>query len=65
MAQRQTVVVGGVELVLPMLPNFIRSAQFEGHSWDVSTLTDEQIKELGEAWTLALIIHAAERRKGA
>lgn len=61
MEKRVTVVVGGVELVLPMLPNFVQSAQFKGASWDVATLTDVQIRELGAAWTEALIQHAASR----
>ncbi len=48
-----------MDVTVPMLPNFVfTSAGKVG----VEMLTDEALKQLGAAWTEALIRHAQERR---
>jgi hypothetical protein len=47
-------------LLLPTLPNFIRTETEEGV--DISTLTEEQLREIGKHWTDALVRKARERK---
>ncbi len=49
------------DLKLPQLPNFIRLG--DEQSIDVAALSDAQLHELGQAWTVALIAHAQSRRE--
>ena len=45
---------------LPTLPNILRTEGDE--AVDVSTLDREQLREIGHAWTEALVRHAEKRR---
>lgn len=48
------------KLVLPTLPNFIRTPIDE--CIDVGELTEDQIREVGAMWTDALVRKSRERR---
>ena len=47
-------------LRLPMLPNYLINEG--GQRVDVGNLTEEQLREIGDAWLKALILHAQKRR---
>lgn len=47
-------------LLLPRLPNFLRTEA--GDLVGVETLTEDQLREVGAAWTAALIQHSRDRR---
>jgi len=49
-------------LFLPTLPNFIRSDS-DDPMIPIEDLSQEQLTEIGKAWTDALLQHAKERRK--
>jgi hypothetical protein len=57
-----------IEIELPILPNFIRRKRksdkdFNAHSgWSIDEFTDEQLKEIGLAWTAALVALAQKKR---
>jgi len=51
-----------IEIKLPSIPNFIRYENKEG-CIDVGELTSEQLAEIGDKWTAALI-RKARKRKG-
>ena len=51
-----------LEIVLPILPNFVRTSN-KDVCISIGELTEQQIKELGEAWTEALIKKARDKRK--
>lgn len=48
-------------LILPMTPNFLRTAD-KDLPIDVADLTEEQLREIGAMWTKALIKKAVDRR---
>ena len=50
-----------VEYRLPILPNFI-CVPDGGKSVDVASFTDDQLREIGQIWTEALIRKAQKRR---
>jgi hypothetical protein len=61
MAEKVTVTVKTTRtLVLPTLPNFIRTESDE--SLDIASLTEEQLREIGAKWTEALVRKARELR---
>jgi hypothetical protein len=61
MTEKVTVTVKTTRtLVLPTLPNFIRTEA--GELVDISSLTEEQLREIGSKWTEALVRKARERR---
>ena len=51
-----------LEIVLPLLPNFVRTAN-KDILMPLSQLTDEQIRELGDCWTKKLIEKAGSKRR--
>ncbi len=51
-----------VKVLLPRPPNFLRT-QEGGHPIPVGSIPDEQLRELGKAWTEQLLAHAAMKRK--
>ncbi len=48
------------EIKTPRIPNFLHMA--DGHSLPIEAITDEGLREIGEAWTEALIAEAQKRR---
>lgn len=57
-----------VHIKLPALPNFITGTSHQQpnavqeHKFDVSELSDEQLRSIGADWTSALVEHARQRR---
>lgn len=47
-------------LKMPTLPNFIRDAATD-EPVDIADLTEDQLREIGKAWTDALVRKARER----
>lgn len=53
---------------LPQLPNFIKATSYpannevQEHMIPVENINDAQLKEIGEAWTRALVLHAEDLR---
>lgn len=64
MAERDVVVVeGSTTLLVPLVPNFLTVTTMPGEcSVPVESLTDEQLRKVGTAWTEVLVAHAQERR---
>jgi len=50
-----------LEIILPTVPNFVRMAN-KDVVMPISKLTREQIKELGECWTQALLDKSAKKK---
>lgn len=50
-----------IEIEIPMVPNFIRYG--ERKTLPVSHFSDEELKEIGIAWTAELIKKAKQMRK--
>lgn len=46
--------------IVPMTPNFIL---VDGHATPIAMFTDNQLKQIGRAWTDKIIEIATERRK--
>lgn len=51
-----------LEIILPSLPNFVRTAN-KDVCMPIARLTNDQIKQLGECWTKALIDKADRKRR--
>ena len=51
-----------VKLLVPQLPNFIR-VKDSSQAIPISALTDDQIYELGNEWTQAILEKARKARK--
>lgn len=47
-------------LLLPTVPNYLRTES--DNPVDITTLTEDQLREIGTAWTAALIKRARDRR---
>lgn len=56
-----------IELDIPSMPNYIHSKATNVNgsktSFDVSDFTPEELKQIGEEWTAALIEHAKKRKQ--
>ncbi len=50
------------EIEIPNTPNFLRMA--DGQTLPISAVGENSLKEIGEAWTLALINKARKQRGG-
>ena len=50
-----------MEVVLPSLPNFIRTPH-KDVSVPIEDLTEDQLREIGKEWTEALIQKSRQRR---
>ena len=50
------------EIILPSVPNFIRTAN-KDVTTPIGEVPTDQLQQIGEAWTVALIAKASERRK--
>lgn len=50
-----------IKVLLPKPPNFLRTAE-GSHPLPVSSIPDEQLRKLGEAWTEQLLDHARNKR---
>jgi hypothetical protein len=53
-----------LEIMLPSLPNFVRTAN-KDVVMPINELTTDQLKELGDQWTKALIDKANKKRRAA
>ena len=51
-----------MEIVLPMLPNYIRTSNLE-ITLPIEDLTEEQIREIGKQWTAALVVKHNKKRQ--
>lgn len=51
-----------IEIDVPQVPNFLR-VHGTDRSTPVGSLTDSQLKQIGEEWTQRLIERAQEQRK--
>ena len=49
------------EIEIPYVPNVFRMS--DGQSIPVQAVTEDALREIGAAWTEALVQHAAKRRK--
>ena len=49
------------EIKIPSMPNFFIMS--DGQSIPVQAVTEDALREIGAAWTEALVQHAAKRRK--
>lgn len=49
-----------LSVIVPRVPNFLMTSDGKV---PLSALTEEGLRELGEAWTDALIVRAAEQRE--
>jgi len=50
------------EIILPSVPNFIRTAN-KDVTIPIGEIPTDQLEQIGKAWTVALIAKASERRK--
>ena len=48
------------DIELPKLPNFLRTS--DGNLLPVEAITDDGLREIGQAWAAALVAHAQLRR---
>lgn len=58
-------IVTRADVIVPRPPNFLRMALSMGetNTLPLSALSDESLREIGAAWTEALIERAAEQRQ--